>query len=162
MAINNPHDHFFRQMFGDRSVLSDFLQDYLPGEVLAQFDLATLELRRESYIDEDLREHQADLLCQVVRKDGSPAFLYLLLEHKSGPDRWVTLQLLRYKLRIWEQMRGEGADPAPVLPILVYHGLQPWRAPYALRDLLRTPESLQPYVADYRCLLFALSQIGAA
>lgn len=158
MAINNPHDHFFRQMFGNREVLGDFFQRYLPPEVLSQFDLSTLELHRESYIDEDLREHQADLLCQVARKEGGSAYLYLLLEHKSAPDRWVTLQLLRYKLRAWEQMRAEGRELAPILPILVYHGVQPWRVPSALRDLLKTPETWLPYVADYQAILFDLSQ----
>jgi hypothetical protein len=28
MTVSNPHDHFFRQIFSDRAILADFIENY--------------------------------------------------------------------------------------------------------------------------------------
>jgi predicted transposase/invertase (TIGR01784 family) len=157
MTVSNPHDHFFRQIFSDQAILADFIENYLPRDVVDHLDLNSLELHKESFIDEDLQEHQSDLLCRIRQKNGEDAFLYLLLEHKSYPDRWVALQLLRYKVRIWEQTRTGNEKLAPILPVVFYHGMAAWNAPRSLAALLNTPDRWRPYVADFEYELFDLS-----
>ena len=52
------------------------------------------------------------------------AKLYLLFEHKSWSDSWVTLQLLRYMTRIWSRHEREirRLPLPPVIPIVIFHG----------------------------------------
>lgn len=36
--------------------------------------------------------------------DCEQAYVYVLYEHKSRPDRWVSLQLLRYMAVLWQRL----------------------------------------------------------
>ena len=87
--LNNPHDTFFRAAFARPEVSSPFFQRYLPPGALAHLDLDTLSLEKDSFIDERLRKHRADLLFSVKGQAGQPVLIYLLLEHKSYQDRWT-------------------------------------------------------------------------
>ncbi|MCB0116471.1 MAG: Rpn family recombination-promoting nuclease/putative transposase [Caldilineaceae bacterium] len=162
MTVSNPHDHFFRQMFSDQAILADFIESYLPADIVDNVDLGSLDLQKESFIDEELQEHQSDLLCRMKQRNGEDAFLYLLLEHKSYSDRWVALQLLRYKSRIWEAVRTKGETLSPIVPVVLYHGQPPWTAPRHLHELAHTPASWRPFVADFEYLLFDLARMGDA
>jgi hypothetical protein len=159
--IHNPHDKFFREVFTRKDWAQQFLVRYLPQPVAQLIDLSTLELRPGSFIDPTLREHFADLLYQVQRKDGKPSFLYLLFEHKSYPERFVAFQLLRYKVRIWErELREEKPQRlTPIFPIVVYHGQQRWDVPLNFAALVDVPDEWRAYVPDFN---YALQDLSAS
>ena len=109
-VINNPHDSFFKEVFSRPALTGEFLQQILPPAVLAELDLTTLALRKDSFIDEDLQEQFADLLYAVQLADQSQAFVCVLFEQKSYLQPLLALHMLRYMVRIWEQ--GGCASPA--------------------------------------------------
>ena len=123
--LGNPHDRFFKEIWSRKRVSRDFLRHYLPAAVVALLDLNTLELTKDSFIDQRLREYYSDLLYRVQLKNGTSAFVYLLLEHKRQAERLTVIQVLRYIVQIWEsplaQIEGKTVLP-PVIPIVVYHG----------------------------------------
>lgn len=130
--VPNPHDAFFRRTLGREAVAREFLRHYLPAPVSARLDLQTVALEDASFVDEALREHVSDLLYRVGLREGGTAFVYVLLEHKSVPDERVALQVLRYLAQAWDRL------PAPlplIVPVVIYHGAQPWRVGRHLRDL---------------------------
>jgi predicted transposase/invertase (TIGR01784 family) len=158
--IRNPHDLFFREAFSRIEIAHDFIENYLPGEVVATLDLDTLELQKDSFVDPDLREHFSDLLYQVRLRDGSEANVYFLLEHKSSPDVQVAFQLLRYMVRIWERAQREKVKPLPpVIPIVVYHGREKWQVSENFNGLFEGTEALRPYWPDFRYELQDLSRL---
>ena len=127
-------------------VAADFLRHYLPEPVSQQVDLATLELRKDSFIDPDLQQQFADLLYSVRLSDHRPAWVYVLFEHKSYPQPLMAFDMLRYMVRIWEQgLRGGDGSLAPIIPIVIYHGPQAWREPTNLGDLYQGPAELRVY-----------------
>ncbi len=153
MSIRNPHDAFFRQVFGQPEVAADFLANYLPANVRAHLDLSQVELQQDSFLDPSLHEHFADLLFRVPLLEASVelqhAFVYVLFEHKSQPDPLVAFQLLRYLVHFWERnLREVGALP-PVIPLVVYHGEQPWRVPRTFGELFEGPDALRPYWPNF-------------
>ena len=121
--LSNPHDHFFKQVLSRPEAARDMVLNYLPAEVVAVLDPASLTLRKDSFVDGALKEHFSDLLYQVDLKDGQGAYVYILLEHKSHAEPLVAFQLLRYLVRIWEQSlrEGSGGRLAPIIPMVVYH-----------------------------------------
>jgi len=161
--IASPHDHFFRAVFGQVPLASEFLRRYLPAGLTAPLDLASLVLRPGSFVDDDLRAQHGDLLFDVRLDDGGTARIYVLFEHKSRSERRVAVQLLRYVVRIWERddrsrRRERGTrDPRVVLPVVVHHGPRPWAAPRALGELYGGPEPLRPYWPELRYALVDLS-----
>jgi predicted transposase/invertase (TIGR01784 family) len=158
--IRNPHDLFFRETFSRVEIAHDFIENYLPAEVVAALDLDTLELQKGSFVDEELREHFSDLLYRVQQQNGDEANVYLLLEHKSSPDVLVAFQLLRYMVRIWERAQREKVRPLPpVIPIVVYHGWEKWQVSENFTGLFEGPEALRPYWPNFRYELQDLNQV---
>ncbi|MFP4393973.1 MAG: Rpn family recombination-promoting nuclease/putative transposase [Anaerolineales bacterium] len=156
--LSNAHDRFFKRMISRPAAARDLVLNYLPPEVTALLEPTTLALRRDSFVDEDLREHFSDLLYDVDLKSGGGAYVYVLFEHKSYVDRLTAFQLLRYIVRIWEQGLREGhSSLVPVIPVVVYHGQAAWRVGLDLADLFRGPEALRAYWPSFKYELCDLS-----
>ena len=128
-ALNNPHDRFFKAVFGRTEVAAEFLARYLPAVVAGALDWNTLRAERDSFLDPELTQHPADLLYAVNLRGGGPAYVHVLFEHKSYVEARINLDLLRYRVRIWEQWLNAGnIGPLPVIvPVVVYHGAAAWR-----------------------------------
>jgi predicted transposase/invertase (TIGR01784 family) len=101
--LSNPHDRSFKEIWSREAIGQDFLRHYLPQEIVELLDLDSLELTKDSFVDRRLRQHYSDLLYRLKVKDGRPGFVYFLLEHKRAPKRFTALQLLRYRVQIWEK-----------------------------------------------------------
>ncbi len=67
-------------MFSQLDTAADFIRHYLPEHLVAAIDLTTLEIVKESFVDEELRQYFSDMLFSVKLKQGSEAFIYILLE----------------------------------------------------------------------------------
>lgn len=92
-------------------------------------------LRHDSW----LRPGQADLLLSVQTVEGSEELVYVVVEHKSYPDKRVAVQLLRYVAGLWHRWRRL---PLPVIhPVVLYHGPEPWSVPTELVGLHRPAPS---------------------
>lgn len=76
----------------------------------------------------------------------------MLVEHKSAVDRRIGLQLLRYLVRIWERVDreagGRGALP-PIVPLVVYHGVERWAGPGRFADLIAAEPAVAAHVLDF-------------
>jgi len=123
--------------------------------------LIKIEIVKESFIEKELKEYFSDLLYKVSLAE-SPAYLYMLFEHKSYPDRLTALQVLEYMVKIWrlhlKQNPGKGLVPL-IIPLVVYHGAEPWRSGTRLTDLLSGPtEALADYIPDFQFLLYDLTR----
>ncbi|MBF0498152.1 MAG: Rpn family recombination-promoting nuclease/putative transposase [Deltaproteobacteria bacterium] len=156
----NLHDRFFKEVFSGRDVAQDFLRHYLPMPVLDLLDLSTLEAMKDSFVDEQLRAHFSDLVYRISMKLPQPAYVCLLLEHKSYPDRQVPVQLLRYMAQIWGHVFDQqpGIKYLPVIiPLVFYHGAARWSESHNLGSLFDINPTLAPHFPDYRYLLFDLS-----
>ncbi|HEX4948752.1 MAG TPA: Rpn family recombination-promoting nuclease/putative transposase [Blastocatellia bacterium] len=161
--ITNPHDKFFKEAFGRADIAAEFMAHYLPSEVVAALDLTAPELVKDSFIDKSLQEHFSDLLYKVKLRDTkTAAYIFLLFEHKSVPDAWAALQILRYLLEVWEQLQREGVKKLPpIFPLVFYHGNSKWRVPVRFNALVdfSAREYLKPYVPEYQYFLCDLSQL---
>ena len=88
-------------------------------------------LQDRSFVDADLRDTESDLVYSIKRKAGAPpAWLYVLLEHQSRPDRWIRFRLLKYCCRIWDRSRRQFPRERrlrPIVPLVFYQGPGHWR-----------------------------------
>ncbi|HEX4945173.1 MAG TPA: Rpn family recombination-promoting nuclease/putative transposase [Blastocatellia bacterium] len=160
--LSNPHDNFFKELLSLPRNARDFLRYYLPPAIVAEFDLRSVELVKDAFIDAELQKHLADLLYRVRLKRGDEAFVFVLFEHKSAPDRWVTLQILRYIVRLWEQTQASGAKQLPpVYPIVLYHGCSRWKVPRNLRALvaMQNDSPLLQFVPEFEYYLVDLTTL---
>lgn len=158
--INNVHDTFFRDTMSHKEVAADFLQNYLPAKVLTHIQLDTLTITKDTFVDKKQAQYYSDLLYRVKLTTGLPGFVYFLFEHKSYPDRFTVLQLLRYLIEIWELFRkqNKNAKALPlIIPIVVYHG-KPKGQAIRLVDLVGLPDpDLAAYVPNFDMAFYDFS-----
>ncbi len=162
MKIQNPHDKFFKETFGNVTVAKDFLNNYLPQSLMGIIDIDTLEPQKDSFINEELRESFSDLLFKVNinKREG---YLYFLFEHKSYPSQDIAFQLLRYMVEIWDaKIKKENTNKLPVIiPLVVYHGKEGWNIKTTLGEMISgyedLPQDARGFIPDYKYLLYDLS-----
>ena len=154
----DPHDGYVKRIFGQTEVAREFFARHLPSAVVEQLDLGTLQAAKDSFIDDELRGSYSDLLYTVQRKGGGEAAIYLLLEHKSQPDRLTPFQGLRYVVRINEHRLRNDLPLCVVIPVVLYHGPEAWNMPRTLEELIAVPSPLAAYVPRLSLELLDLSQ----
>jgi len=183
--IINPHAMFFEKVFSREDVAQDFLQNYLSETIVNRLDLSTLHLENESFISNELKSSQADLLFSVRTINEQILFIYILLEHKSFIDRWVMLQLLGYIVKICERQRDinklnrqeikkqnqvdgkpentgiETEYLKPVLPVIIYHGKAEWGEKKKLSSVFHDSESYQKYIPDFTYELINTAELNS-
>ncbi|WP_046375758.1 Rpn family recombination-promoting nuclease/putative transposase [Spirosoma radiotolerans] len=118
---DNPHDRFFKETFSQPEILIDFLNTFAPESVRDRIDYTTLTREVDTFTDEQLAEHFADLVFSVTYGDQAVR-LVLLLEHKSYTEEYPHFQINRYLLNLWESQLKQKQPLTPGLPVLVYHG----------------------------------------
>ncbi len=137
-----------------------------PPEVVARLDPERPPAHVEgSVIDGEGSKTQSDALFRLCLRDGGDAIVYALLEHKSQDDHRTPLQLIRYVLKIWGKELDDGAVPdsslPPVIPIVFFHGREPWTVPCSIQDLIRAPEGLEHLARSFgRYVVHDLGQIA--
>ena len=156
--LTNPHDLFFKSIFSDHEAAADFLRHYLPVDIASSFDYSNLQIVKDSFVDQELREHFSDILYQVGLLDGRNAHVYVLFEHKSYPDPLISFQLLRYMVRIWELLQRQGEELELIFSIVVYHGEAKGNVGRKFHDLLGVPAPFKSYVPDFQYFLCDLSE----
>ena len=148
----SPHDRSFRKLFSDPELARPLFAHYLPQPVVEQLDLSVLKVEKKSFVDDELLTPRGDLLFRTRLRQGGDALIYVLVEHKSSPAKWVGLQLLKYVVRILQEELEKNPDRKtlpPVLPMVFYHGKQTWEVPRRLSDLVPAPEGFECYVPDF-------------
>jgi predicted transposase/invertase (TIGR01784 family) len=147
--LPTPHNNLFHYALSHAQAARDLIQTHLPADLVQVLDLDSLELQKDSFVDDKLRDSYSDLLYSVKLADqeGKPAEgqVYLLFEHKSQSDLMTCFQLLRYIVRIWEQRLRNGQSLCPVFPLVVYHGQEAWSAPVSLEEFIGGPSRLFEY-----------------
>ena len=156
--LTNPHDLFFKSIFSDYEAAADFLRHYLPADIANSFDYSNVQIVKDSFVDQELREHFSDILYQVGLLDGGNAYVYVLFEHKSYPDPLISFQLLRYMVRVWELVQRQGEELELIFSIVVYHGEAKWNVGRNFHDLLGVPAPFKNYVPDFQYFLCDLSK----
>ncbi|MBO0934356.1 Rpn family recombination-promoting nuclease/putative transposase [Fibrella aquatilis] len=155
MAQNHTHDHFFKIAFSRTNVVADFIQAFLPPDFSQQLDLETLARLGDSFVDEQLAQHYADLLYSVNFGD-TPITIALLFEHKSYTEEYPHFQLARYMLNLWQEQLTNKEPLTRVVPILLYHGLGRWKQ-QSMTDYFGPANSvLNSFVPDFQYLLINL------
>ncbi len=147
----------FKAVFSMKEVVLDFLQNTLPADVLALYQLDGMELETASYLGPDLAKSFSDVVWQVPGQNGKlhTAFLF---EHKYSGDAHVSLQLLEYICAIMRKDISGGEKPRFVLPILVYQGKKNWR-PKSIVEILGLKNSvLERFVPNFDFIFEHLSK----
>ncbi|MCC8081038.1 MAG: Rpn family recombination-promoting nuclease/putative transposase [Lachnospiraceae bacterium] len=166
-APDTMRDISSKRIFQDPVLCSQFLRDNMDIPEFKNVQPEDIEDVSERYYPFIGSEFQSDTVKRIhIRNaDGSDkeesVYLISLIEHKSGVDYNVSMQILKYMVCIWddygkEQERiKEGVTkrkyfkyPA-ILPIVYYEGAAKWTADMHLRDRIQKGNAFGCYIPDF-------------
>ena len=145
---NNVHDKFFRASMNHPSVAIDFIQHNFPKKITQALNISTLKLLQQSFINKDLQEYCSDIVfsCELADK---PAYLTLLIEHQSAPDKMMAFRIHQYLFGLLGNHRKQ--YPKKLLPaaysLVFYHGkTTPYPYSLSLQDCFDDPLNIMSEV----------------
>ncbi len=159
MDISHPHDTFFRLIVSKVKRTMDLIHHQISPQVTKHLIFDTMTSEPDTFVDSHLKNHYSDALFKVQTHSGTPAYLYLLMDHKSFPDPDIILQLQRYMNRIWERCisNSPGSILPPIIGIVLYHGTRPWNIETEFKSRFDCPEEFTIFIPDFRYVLIDLS-----
>ncbi len=144
------HDNSYKLLFGHKEMVADLLKGFVDEAWVSQCDFATLEKVGGSYVTDDIRDREDDLIWRI-RCGDKWVYVYLLLEFQSTVERFMAVRILGYLGLLYQDIiRSNALNPGdklpPVLPIVLYNGKHRWRAPVDLEPLIHpAPAGLENY-----------------
>ena len=141
MKVINPHDKFLKETLSKKENAVEFLRNYLPSYISEMINYDKIEIEKDSFVTDELREFFTDLLYKIEIM-GEEGFIYLLFEHKSYPEKFIGIQLLEYLVQCWKAKIKQKEKLPIILPLVIYHGKQSWNIGHKFSDLIDLKESL--------------------
>ncbi len=108
---DNPYDTLFRAAFGEPDAAKELTLLLLPPPYAKRLAGAEVTVDPHPFVDPRAARGRTDLLLQFSwpgDRGRETAYVYVLYEHKSSPDHWVCLQLLRYMATLWYRLKADG------------------------------------------------------
>ena len=149
--MNKAHDSSYKFLFSNPEFVRDLIIGFIPDDWLQTLDYETLEKVPGSYITDDFKQREDDIVWRV-KVGGEWVYLYLLIEFQSSVDKYMALRMMVYVGLLYQDLvkRGEVLDDGrlpPILPIVLYNGSQRWTAATDISDLIPAVPGL---VAEFK------------
>jgi hypothetical protein len=155
------HDHGYKLLFSHAAMVEDLLRGFVREAWVEQVDFATLEKVSGSYVSDDLRDREDDVVWRVRWGVGDDwLYVYLLLEFQSRIDPYMAVRIMTYVGLLYQDLIRTQQQSStvhklpPVLPLVLYNGQPRWTAAQDIAELIEpVPGGLQQYRPRLRYLL---------
>jgi len=171
--ISQFADRIARWLLEDKENVKALLE-IIDETLVSQLDFTQLVQVNRTFIPDNLREQESDLIYQLPFQEGARSetvLIYILIEHQSTVDLSMGFRMLFYMTQIWDAQRREWDRSEvpkgewrlkPVLPIVFYTGDRRWETPITLKPLMEVPESLSRFVPSFETLFLGVKGASAA
>jgi hypothetical protein len=152
LATAMHHDALFRYVFGDPDHAGAVLQVLLPPEAARHIRWDSLQPVHASMVGDAAKQLHGDLMFKALLTDGRVAFLWLLFEHQSSIDHWMSWRMTGMTfdfLRDWRSQHPAARSLPAILPVVLHHGPRAWSAPTALIELTDLSEQARADLASH-------------
>jgi hypothetical protein len=136
----------------------------LPSALVACVDWSVMSLMPTSFVDAVFHQRTSDLVYQSRFLGGGDVFW--LFEHQRTEDWWMLRRALdtkRMMWLLWLKQHPEARHLPVIMPVVVYNGPRPWRAPRDMRALYGVSEdvraALDPHVLSCTLIIDDLCEI---
>ena len=146
------------------------LVEIVAAELAELIDFQKLTQLNRSFIPENLREQESDVVFSVPFRTGSgkdELLIYILVEHQSTVDPTMGFRVLFYMTQIWDSQRREWELKnvpksqrrfRPILPIVYYTGSQRWKTPLTLEAIMDVPHVLSRFIPKFDTLFLSVKE----
>lgn len=133
--IVHAHDRSFKQAMTNKNAAKEFFQSSLSKELAEKINWDVFELQSGSHVDRRHKELIVDVLYRT-EIEGHSTYLYLLVNHQSTVDKFMPFWTIQYTCNIIDKHLEIHSTIPLVIPLVVYHGIQPWNCSTNINDLV--------------------------
>ena len=87
------HDSGYKLLFSHPEIVEDLLRAFVPEPWTQRLDYRTLEKVSCSFVTDDLRDREDDVIWRV-RLGETWVYVYLLIEFQSWIDPWMAVRMM--------------------------------------------------------------------
>ena len=173
IRVEHFPDRSARWLFQDKENVQGLLE-IVADELVELIDFSQLAQINRSFIPDNLREQESDLVFSVPLHSESETdelLIYILIEHQSTVDSTMGFRVLFYMIQIWDSQRREWESNnvpksqwrfRPVLPIVFYTGAQRWKTPLTLNTIMDSPDVFSRFVPKLDILFLSVKETDEA
>ncbi|NJD01607.1 MAG: Rpn family recombination-promoting nuclease/putative transposase [Ruminiclostridium sp.] len=161
-VLDNRHDKGYKYILSIKRIFIQLLRSFVEQGWVSRLDEGNIERIDKSFILQDFKGKEADIVYKV-RFGDSEVLFYILLELQSTVDHRMPYRLLLYMVEIWRNIirdteRNAAARKDFRLPVIVpcvlYNGDDNWTVCRSFRETLEANELFCEYALDFKYILF--------
>jgi predicted transposase/invertase (TIGR01784 family) len=159
--VYQPHDTGYKYLLSSKKAFLQLIKSFVIAGWTAQVDESSLFRVDKSFILQDFKHKESDLVYRARLKEQDVIF-YILLEMQSTVDFVIPFRLLLYMTEVWRDIfknipwkEAERKDfRLPVIvPIVLYNSPGKWTVPLNFKETLNGFELFTEHVLDYKYIL---------
>jgi len=164
--INKEHDLGYKHLLTHKKTFIQLLRSFVKEDWVKEIDESQVMLINKSYVLQDFKEKESDIVYRLKIKDRNVIF-YCLLELQSSVDYQMPLRLLFYMIEIWRDIlkntenhetERKGFKLPCIVPIVLYNGVNNWTVCRSFREMLDGNEIFSNYILDFNYILFDVNR----
>lgn len=155
--VHHVHDFGYKRLFSNVAIFRQLLESFVDEPWVQDLDFSTAETVEHSFVSDDYKETESDLIYHIQLK-GQDVLIYLLLEFQSKVDRFIAVRMLNYITSLYLSLLNSGQVKGklpPVYPILLYNGDPKWTAPESIAETIDHYELLGEFGMGFKYLKIA-------
>jgi hypothetical protein len=165
-VIDNKHDKGYKYLLSAKKIFIELLRTFVKQGWVEKIDEGKVARVDKSFILQDFKGKEADLVYWVKLNDQDVIF-YILMEMQSTVDFQMPFRLLLYMVEIWRGIlkdTSEGYEktkefrmPA-IVPIILYNGYNNWTACRSFKEYLSGYELFGENIIDFEYILLDVNR----
>ena len=147
-------DISYKEFFSDPQNVADLLRGFVDKDFINELDYSTLERANADFIRKESGERHDDMIWRLRWKERW-LYVYLILEFQSSVDYTMPVRIMSYTAELWLSLLSNKNTEyhktrkiPPVLPIVLYNGIEDWDAARDVGEMLQD-KSISNVSVDY-------------
>jgi len=164
-VVHDFYDRSYKDLFSRPEMVKDLLTGFVQEDFIDDIDFSKLQKLGTTYILQEYEKRETDLILKLNIK-GQEAYLYILIELQSNPDKFIALRVLEYLVGFYQDLLKQKEKDdlpdklPPVFPIVLYTGKDPFNCAVSIEELIDKPyKRLMKYVPRFEYYKIAINEV---
>src|SRR5690554_1009561 len=163
---DNRHDKGYKYLLSAKKVFLELLKSFVRQGWVEEIDESNIVRVDKSFILQDFKGKEADLVYWVKMNDRDVIF-YILMEMQSRVDFQMPYRMLLYMVEIWrgvlkdvekgEEKKKEFRLPS-IVPMVLYNGKNNWTACKRYKEYLSGYEFFGDNIIDFEYIMIDVNR----
>ena len=151
-------DLSYKEFFSEAKNVEDLITGYVDKAFVSELDFSTLERCNADFVRKEAGERHDDMIWRL-KYNNQWLYVYIILEFQSNVDYSMPVRIMSYMAELWlNLLNNSNTEYAkshkipPILPIVLYNGVEDWDAALNVADILQDKSvngiSVEYYLID--------------